>query len=166
MIDKKEEGMKHLFKSISGFIILAIFITGCATAQVQIEGYDFRNVKWGMGKEEVENSDDITEEGTDKGGNTYLITEDTFAELPCKVAYYFSGDKLIAAGYLFVSTYIQRNEYIDDYEQIKRYLINSFGAPDDEVSLWKDSQSKAEYESDYAHWGDAISWGQLSYIAE
>ena len=60
MIDKKEEGMKHLFKSISGFIILAIFITGCATASVQIEGYDFMNAKWGMSKEEVEDSNDIT----------------------------------------------------------------------------------------------------------
>jgi len=164
--DKKEERMKYLFKSIVGLIIFAIFLTQCSTSKIQTQGYDFRKAKWAMSKEEVKNTDIITAEGTDKAGNPYLLAEDTVADLPCRVGYYFSKAKLMVGGYVFVSEYVNRNEYIEDYERIKRYLTGIYGSPDDEISVWRDNQAKQEYQDDQEHWGNAISRGQLSYFAK
>lgn len=158
--------MKLLSKINSRLIIFAIFLIQCATAEIKSEGYDFRQAKWGMSDKEVRNNENIIEEGTDRSGNFYSVTEDNFAELPVRVSYYFSNNKLVGGGYIFTSSHIRENEYIDDYEQIKRYMTDIYGAPDDEIMLWQNTKAQAEFEDDPGHWGDAICLGKLSFITK
>ena len=108
--------------------------------------YDFRKTKWGMSKEQVKEIEK----------NILLIGEDTMQDsiegcdgslhykgevngLKCDIYYYFMKNRLISATYEKVGSISLREEYINNYENLKGYLIKKCGRLyDDGIEMIKD----------------------------
>jgi len=120
-----------------GVMIITIF--GCSQANdnntKEVYNPDFRNIKWGMSKEEVKEKENssLNEENSDG-----LIYEDLkFAELNAGIGYFFTGNRLNQIVVLFE----EGNLY--NYEKVQKYLIDQYGDTDLEnsrggtSSFWK-----------------------------
>ncbi|TSA23524.1 hypothetical protein D4R71_08350 [bacterium] len=122
------------------------------------EKSNFRNTKWGMNLSEVkktENNAPILEK------DDLLVYKDFVAELECEVIYIFTENKLVRAKYIFKETHTNKNDYILDFENLKKLLNKKYNEPYFSKQ-WKNDL----YKNDYDQWGFAISIGHLLYFAE
>ena len=119
------------------------------------EKYDFRQAKWGDSISQVK----ATEEGEPQQQDNFLMYEDNVANLNATAFYVFAYDKLVRAGYIFQESHSNRNQYINDYSNIKNVLKETYGSPKkDDKKIW----SKSLYKNDREDWGLAISIGHLT----
>jgi len=123
------------------------------------EKFDFRKTKWGMSKEQVK----LTENSKlNIDGDDALGYEGTINGKDCVYVYHFLENKLYYSGYGFTLGHTNLNLYLDDYEEVKQWLIQKYGkAKTDIPGLWK----VYTYKGDKSQWGVAISLGHLSYKA-
>jgi hypothetical protein len=123
------------------------------------EKYDFRETNWGMSKEQVK----ITENSKlNIDADNALGYEGTINGKDCVYVYHFLEDKLYYSGYGFTLGHTNLNLYLDDYDELKQWLIQKYGKPKTDIpGLWK----VYTYKGDKSQWGVAISLGHLSYKA-
>lgn len=141
------------------FVVISLFVLA-PILNVE-EEYDFRNTKWGMSPEEVHKLDiiDYKMTGVSSESFFYLRNIDSIDNKKCMVAYYFIENILIAGAYSFSQKYYDKNEYINDYINLKENLKKKYGEPiKDDVIWFNDS-----YKDDPRHYGLAVSEGDLKY---
>lgn len=127
-------------------IIMLVLITG------GVQAADFREVNWGMSKEEV-----IQKEGkpivTD--GSVIVYKVSLFGS-DFELVYQFHKNKLTTAIYSSIENYLSNyGQYISDYNSINNKLKQKYGVPEAEEKLY---QNKA-----YKNTGDALNL-QLGYL--
>ncbi|MGE4412433.1 MAG: hypothetical protein AB7E45_01890 [Candidatus Caldatribacteriota bacterium] len=145
---------KHNLLIIFGLVLLSI----CSFTYAQ--EYDFRQVKWGMSKEDVKEIEDRDIVYEDVGGTQELILyADQISKFDCFVSYLFVQDKLASAGYYINEEHTNKNTYIDDYEKLKELLSKKYGQPIKDNIIWKDDL----YKDNKKDWGLAISIADLVY---
>lgn len=121
--------------------------------------YTFRKTKWGMTNQEVQKSE---EEATFvKNSGDTLIYEGTVAGLYSYIAYNFIKGKLVWTKCLITERHSNKNDYIGDYDRIKKMLTKKYGKPSKDEHYWRDDL----YRNDFEHLGFAISLGHLVYYA-
>jgi len=54
-----------------------------------------------------------------------------------------------------------KNDYISDYNSIKKIITKKYKEPSEDKSYWKNDLFK----DDYQHWGLALATGDLSYYS-
>ncbi|MDO7976742.1 outer membrane protein assembly factor BamB family protein [Oceanotoga teriensis] len=128
--------------------------------EIENRVYDFRNVNWGMSKEEVkeiETSDFIInlDDGT-------LVYKGTVAGEKVFIYYEFYNNALIQGKYAFLIDHSNENDYIDDYNRLKGLLNKKYGKAHEDEQIWKDNL----YKDDYENWGFAISTGDMYYYSK
>lgn len=147
--------MKNI-RLLSVFFIFVLFCCSISTAQE----YDFRQVNWGMSKEEVRAVEKQEPADEDIGG-----VQETFAyktkisSFDSYLGYIFVNNKLSGAGYYIQQEHVNQNDYIDDYNKLKDLLIQKYGKPVNDEVLWKNPL----YKDRNKDWGLAISMGHLVY---
>ena len=116
---------------------------------------DFRNVNWGMSKEQVRKH-----ESAEFIGDENKIMYNTIVNgFDCYLFYYFLDDnKLNDASYVFKQKHTNNNDFIDDYKSLKSILSTKYGEGSEDID-WKNDLFKNNFE-DY---GTAISIGHLKY---
>ncbi len=135
-------------------IISSIYL--CSPTIFADEKYDFRKVRWGMTKDEVKASE----------SNKIEAEEDDAILYHCKVAgmesgllYFFAKGRLVQATYRFRENYINKNNYISDFEKIKKILTQKYGLPTFYDKEWRNDL----YKDNPQDWGLAVSMGHLWY---
>lgn len=100
------------------------------------EKYDFRKTKWGMSKEqvkEIEKSSILLEEDvmndSMRGCDGILHYKGEINGLDCGVYYYFMKNRLVSAAYKKRRSIKLKDEYIDNYKNLKTYLVKKYGGP-------------------------------------
>jgi len=81
------------------------------------------------------------------GYNTYIL-------------FNFFEEQLMSVCYQFDVEHTNRNLYIEDYEKIKRLLIQKYKEPYLDKVIWKNDL----YKNDPEHYGFAVSLGYLIYM--
>ena len=124
--------------------------------------YDFRKIKWGMSKEEIKKSESIPIK-VDASDQTpsFLVYSTTISSLDTDLVYYFTENKCFAAVYVITEKHTNENDYIEDFRNLKKSLIEKYGEPETDKIIWKDDLFK----DDYSDYGLAISIGDLYYKA-
>lgn len=119
----------------------------------------FRNTKWGMSVDEVKKA-----EGGEpsQSQDNVLLYEDTVAGMSAYVVYIFAKGKLVRAKYTFTESHMNDTDHISDYENVKEILINKYGEPDNDRTIWKNDL----YKNDPQYYGTALSMGHLVYYCE
>ncbi|MBT6225513.1 MAG: hypothetical protein HOI47_02525 [Candidatus Scalindua sp.] len=115
---------------------------------------DFRNVNWGMPKEEVkliEKAKILQED------ENMLIFEEELSGLNVYLQYVFVGRKLVRANYNINENHANSTAHIADYNKLKELLTKKYDTPLDDQIVWKDDQ----YRDRPQEWGMAISKGDL-----
>jgi hypothetical protein len=118
----------------------------------------FRKVSWGCSKEDVKSTEDkeIFYETDDA-----IFYKGTISGLNCTIIYIFANNMLVRGRYYYDEAHSNKNSYIDDYQLIKKLLIEKYGNPNEEEQIWKNDL----YKDDYSGWGMAISLGHMYYYA-
>jgi len=109
--------------------------------------YDFRETNWGMSKEQIKEIEK----------NILLVGEDSIQDsiigcdgslhykgevngIECDIYYYFIKDRFISATYKNADSITKfKNKYINNYKNLKVYLIKKYGKPyDNGIEMIKD----------------------------
>lgn len=77
----------------------------------------------------------------------------------CLVEYVFIQGELTAARFFMMDTFTDNNYYISDFVKAKNYLVQRFGLPVDEQTVWYDSTFQARQE----FWGRALGSGLVEF---
>ena len=120
-----------------------------------IEDPDFRNVKWGMSKEEVKRyaQEELTE--ADEG---FINIETELLEKKVALLYQFNDkDQLYQAAYSSLEEHTNKNLYLEDYEQFKESLIEKYGQPSEDEEFWRSNL----YRDNPGDYGMAVAVGDL-----
>ncbi|MCR4410356.1 MAG: hypothetical protein QHH43_07655 [Candidatus Saccharicenans sp.] len=77
----------------------------------------------------------------------------------CLVEYVFIQGELTAARFFMMDTFTDNNYYINDFVKAKNYLVQRFGLPVDDQTVWYDStfQERQEF------WGRALGSGLVEF---
>jgi hypothetical protein len=135
------------------FLFVAFLLSQSTFAQ------DFRNVAWGTSQEEVKVSENINPLAEDKES---LLFKVQLAGKEVTLVYKFlSPHGLYSSGYLFDEKHTNKNNFIDDYDEIKSLLIKKYGPPTVERVIWLNDLFK----DDPKDFGMAVSIGHLKYIS-
>ena len=116
---------------------------------------DFRNVNWGMSKEQVKKLETAKFFDQDERSISYNTTVNGFK---CLLIYFFTDTKLSGAVYSFQQEHTNKNDYIDDYKSLKSILKTKYGDEDENID-WKNDL----YKDDFQNYGLAVSIGHLKY---
>jgi len=119
---------------------------------------DFRNVTWGMSKEEVKALEKSPFHDTDAlPTGSFIRYLDTVAGVQVFAVYIFAGDTLTRAKYMVRESHSNDNDFFLDYDALEKALSNKYGPSEPKVNwkgdLFKDDRSK---------WGLAVSSGDLT----
>jgi hypothetical protein len=117
-----------------------------------------RKVRWGDSKMQVMKSEDGEPSATD---NDILKYSTIVQNLKCDLYYEFMDDKLVRASYIFTQDHANKNDYIADYKSVKETLIQKYGTPFTDKTVWKDDL----YKNDTQEYGMAVAAGHLVYLA-
>lgn len=127
---------------------------------------DFRDVQWGMSVNKVKEIEKTKLISEQKGYKDILIYSDSLMGLDCHVGYVFVNDKLVRSKYIITQKHTNKNEYIYDYDRLKKILIDKYGEPEwtknNDDKTWLNSLFKGSPED----WGKAVSAGHLVYSSE
>lgn len=119
---------------------------------------DFRVGKWGDSVEDIKRNEHEID----------LYTQTDVAGGYCKVMgidmatyYYFNDEGLYQGIYVSNEEYSDKNNYITDYEKLKKALIEKYGQPKDDRELWTSYMYDKENREDY---GMAVATDGLKYF--
>lgn len=182
-IINKGENMKKIFV----FILSALFLTSCSSNSIDsssenndvdsiaistkeettiesepvepIAEPSFRNAKWGMSIDEVKATEDLTITSEDSSGLVYNSTN--ISGLSAIPMFAFENGSLYRGVYKFDVYHTDMNQYIEDYNNIHDALIEKYGTPDDDQTIWENDL----YKNDKDDWGLAVYLGDLSFAS-
>ncbi|MCK4325552.1 hypothetical protein KAW55_02220, partial [bacterium] len=101
--------------------------------------YDFRKISWGMNKEQVKKMETAKLINEDEDSIAYQAS---VAGLDCAIFYKFTQGKLVNAGYSITQAHSNKNDYISDYNKLKKILTKKYGKPIKDFSRWKNDLYK------------------------
>lgn len=102
----------------------------------KIENPDFRNVQWGMSKNEVKEYEEL-ELNEDPEDSAMLCAITKVNEYSMILVYAFnSNDELYSAYYLLSEDYTSENRYIIAYDTLLEALTEKYGDPISEENIW------------------------------
>lgn len=100
------------------------------------DDYDFRKTNWGMSKEEVKEAEKgnlFVEEDVEKDiykvYDGSLLYQGELNGIECEIHYQFIKDRLITARYKRTGELRFKEEYINNYYNLKKFFINIYGKP-------------------------------------
>lgn len=133
--------------------------TVTATVKQPIEG--FRNVRWGSTTDDVRRSEtaQVTHEETPNDRRKIMGYKDRLAGMNVQIGYELYDNKLIGGIYVLTDTHVNKNDYISDYEKLRKLLEEKYGPPKFWGPVWKNSMFKDNPDS----YGLAVSAGHLTY---
>ncbi len=115
----------------------------------------FRKCKWGYPKASVKNRESaklINE-------NSSLLSYNTkIGKFNLNISYFFTANKLTSAQYLILGEGSDKMNYVNDYNRIKNVLINKYGEPKEDKTIWAPEVIDIH---DYLQYGKDISKGLL-----
>ena len=120
---------------------------------------DFRVAKWGMSMEEVIELE--PEPPKLKKDNT-LDYSTIMLDKQVQIGYTFENDKLIRAGFYFLTEPDTKNGYIETYDEVKELLTEANGQPFIDTIKQKDPSQKIDEEQ----MGEAICKGDVLYASQ
>jgi len=123
---------------------------------------DFRKAFWGINKVEVKK---LETGKPDLENNELLSYKDRLFGIDCSVGFIFIKNKLYKGVYLFsepTNSHSNKTDYLNDYDTIKGKLIEKYGNPKTDETIWKDDL----YKDQQSDWGMAISIGHLAKYCE
>ena len=124
-----------------------------------VNAQDFRDVSWGASKAEVRAAESTEELGEEEGR---LYFESEVGGKTAGIVYDFLSDgRLAQAYYIFNEEHSNKNDYIDDFNEIEEILKRVYGPPDFDNINWKDDL----YQDDPSEYGFAVSIGHVVYGA-
>jgi len=120
--------------------------------------FGFRFSSWGDSKASVKAKEklEIVDESS-----SLLAYKTTIGMIDLLIGYLFTNDKLTTGRYLVTETHTNKNDYITDYNTLKKILDQKYGTPKKDEKYWKNDL----YKDDYSEWGFAVSLGHLIYYA-
>ena len=129
------------------------------TQEPATESYDFRRVTWGMSRDQVKATEPTPPLVSDSemiGYKTEVARKDAYC------MYGFVDDKLAVGMYQFKDLHSNKNDYFEDFAQLKKMLTEKYGTPQVDEVEWK----KKTYKDNPEHWGMAVGLGELKYRAK
>ena len=118
--------------------------------------HDFRGTNWGMNKTQVKATEKKKPYIEDNNILSYQIEVDG-KDFAC--VYWFLKNKLYGSGYLIKEIHTNKNDYINNYGELKESLTKKYGKPKMNKVIWKNNL----YKGNEQNWGLAISMGHLVY---
>ncbi len=119
----------------------------------------FRNTHWGMNKSQVVRIEGSPNHLDNSGGLDIIQYSQKILNMDCMIGYVFADNKLAKAKYSFLAKHENKNQHVRDYEKLKDILVQKYGKPEAEKTLW---QNKA-YQHDRSNWGLAVSQGHCEF---
>ena len=124
--------MHRRFECIVLVVLFVCFGVAFSIAQDTKPLINFRDTTWGMSKDQVialhETAPEYNEDDT-------LGWTSSVAGKDCFIFYIFAENKLARAAYMFNEQHSNRNNYINDYNEIKQLLQDKYGAPSDDKKI-------------------------------
>ena len=121
-------------------LVSILILSFCSISYALKVENSFRNITWGMSKEEVlEVESGIKFENKDLGEKKLIRSTTRIAGLKCLLIYTFIKDKLVGAAYLFDEIYQDKSYYQDDFDTLKELLIQKYGELENEGLVDKDT---------------------------
>ncbi|MFC5449064.1 copper amine oxidase N-terminal domain-containing protein [Paenibacillus aestuarii] len=120
---------------------------------------NFRNVKWGMSREEIKNLEKVKFLG-EQDGNLYY--SDEILGIKMAVYYEFIDNKLVRAILVHNDTHFNNKDYILDYNTMKKALNNKYGNSTSDQLIWQDDI----YKNSPDDYGLAVQAGHLEYLTK
>ena len=123
------------------------------------QNYDFRKTHWGMSKNEVRKN-----ETTEFIGETddALIYKEKIGGLDSKLVYMFKDGKLRNSAYKFENKYSDVEDYINDYEKLKKAYTKKYGEPHSDEVRWTNDTFK----DDPSMLGQVLIEDHVSYVTQ
>jgi hypothetical protein len=156
---KQEQNGGNVEEGISGGLNESSNPEEALLSEIQaIAKRDFRKATWGMPRSEVvlTEADDPASED-----DSALIYSRKVAGMNTLIGYLFVEDKLVKAKYMFHQQHSGFDQYITDYDNLKRALEKKYGKPHKERDIW----SNDLYTNIPAEWGKAVSLGYLTRLS-
>lgn len=140
----------------STLLITLLCLPGFAISQ-------FRDVEWGTPRGVVRQMEKGKYPKESKGDRNDLLIyfDQTLATYDVTIAYSFVNDSLDGGMYIINEDYVNKNNYIHAFSDLKDQLIIKYGKPLTDETIWHNSLYKNN-EEDY---GMAVSAGHLQYKA-
>jgi hypothetical protein len=160
MKNKIKKALSFTITLLTLLVLSTFLCTVCNAEEIPTDQqnksqFDFRQTKWGMSKEEViksEKLDLIINQDNNLLFSTSIINKN------CILFYSFKDNKLESGGYLFQVEHTNLNDYIYDYIDIKKLLVQKYNKPTIDSVNWKNNL----YQDSPQDWGVAISIGHLN----
>ena len=134
--------------------LLVILIILLASISADALSEDFRKNNWGDSRASV-----LKQAGeTTQSNEDILVYEVSISSLDAVLLYNFVDDRLSSTGYLFTETHSNKNSYISDFSTIQELLIQKYGKPGGEDSVWYNEL----YQDDPSQYGFAVSLGHYA----
>jgi hypothetical protein len=156
------------FATIALVSAVAAFLSGCSPAEMGDQGKskenaavvegdqaDFRAVRWGMSRAEVKGRESAQLVSDAPDGIMYEVS---VAGHDAALAYFFVEDSLTSSIYQFTEEHTNKNDFIEDYNELKQMLTRKYGVPAEDTTVWKDRL----YQDDPSQWGMAVATGGLA----
>jgi hypothetical protein len=122
------------------------------------ESSNFRKTSWGMTKDQVKATESLK---VAFENNEAIGYDSSVNGLSSEVYYVFAKEKLVRGRYYFTNRHVNENDYIADFINLKKLLIQKYGQPTYEDQIWKNSL----YKTDRDNWGMALKAGHMFYFA-
>ena len=124
---------------------------------------DFRNVSWGMSRNDVQRLESAKFSSETPVG---LLYEVSVAGLQSLLYYIFAGDMLVRAKYLVTERHSNLNDFLNDFKKLKsllreKYGDNGSGSGYERDVIWMNDL----FRHDVSEWGLAVSIGHAAYYS-
>ncbi|MEI8201611.1 MAG: hypothetical protein WCH34_01275 [Bacteroidota bacterium] len=145
-------------KKTLSLLALTMFVLTCIG---QTNECSLRKVYFGITSSLCKTKETATFEdvGTIKGLKLISYSVRVF-DLDARLTYIFANDTLTRAKYTFNTTYVNKNNYISDFNAVKDKLQEKYGKPISDKIYWINDL----YKNDPKDYGLAISAGHVAYF--
>ena len=120
-----------------------------------VDQLNFRQTKWGYTKEQVIQAESLELKANE---DNILVYEGKLSDLDADIAYLFIDDKLVRSKYIIKSEHNNKNDYVEDYLDLKKALAQKYGTPKQDDVIWHNKL----YKNDAENYGLAVSAGHLA----
>lgn len=127
---------------------------------IEVEG--FRGVGWGGPLEAIKAEEERTLDERHVRGRTIVFCRDAVLGWDVDVSYVLLNDELVRGKYQFHRVHANADEYLRDWNTLKRKLVTMYGRPDEEDRNWSDQL----YVNVPTLWGEALVEGDMWQTAK
>lgn len=117
---------------------------------------DFRGSTWGDSAELVKRVEKRKPELEEKNR---IVYPDTISGLNCFAIFHFLDNQLVQGGYVFYEKHSNNNIYITDFNKLKEALVDKYGKPNDDDTIWR--KDKSYYQRNPDKIGNGVAVGDV-----